>query len=189
MGTSPNIGIVNLSIGINTTRSLLFSWNGRLFRKIKCHSYSRTIRHIKISDNQRSDHIFVTMLIQGLFYGATINAVAAFGEEYGWRGFLQQQYSYMGFWRMSLVIGFIWGLWHIPIIIQGYNYPQNPILGMGMMTIFTILFTPLISYIRIKSGSVIPAAIMHGTLNATAGIAIIFTRGGSDLTVGVTGIS
>ncbi|NYB51777.1 MAG: CPBP family intramembrane metalloprotease [Methanobacteriaceae archaeon] len=133
--------------------------------------------------------IFVTMIIQGLIYGATINAVAAFGEEYGWRGFLQKQYSYMSFWKMSLVIGVIWGLWHAPIIIQGYNYPQNPIIGVFMMIGFTVLFTPLIAYVRIRSGSVIAAAIMHGTLNATAGIAILFTSGGSDLTVGVMGLA
>jgi len=133
--------------------------------------------------------IFVSMVIQGLIFGATLNAVAAFGEEYGWRGFLQKQYSYMSFWKMSLLIGVIWGLWHVPIIIQGYNYPQHPVLGVAMMTIFTVLFTPLIAYIRIRSGSVIAAAIMHGTLNATAGLSFIFTTGGSDLTVGVMGLA
>ncbi|MCC7563744.1 MAG: hypothetical protein KO275_04465, partial [Methanobacterium sp.] len=38
--------------------------------------------------------IFLSAIIQGLIYGPTINAVAAFGEEYGWRGFLLKQYSY-----------------------------------------------------------------------------------------------
>lgn len=133
--------------------------------------------------------IFITLMIQGLIYGATINAVAAFGEEFGWRGFLQKQYSFMSFWKMAIVIGVIWGLWHAPLIIQGYNYPQNPVLGIFMMTIFTVLFTPLIAYIRIKSKSVIAAAIMHGTLNATAGISFMFVSGGSDLTVGVMGLA
>lgn len=133
--------------------------------------------------------IFLTSIIQGLIYGPTINAVTAFGEEYGWRGFLQKQYNYLSFWKMSLFIGIIWGLWHAPIIIQGYNYPQNPVLGVFMMVIFTVLFTPLIAYVRIKSGSVITAAIMHGTLNATAGISLLFTTGGSDLTVGVMGLA
>lgn len=133
--------------------------------------------------------IFISALIQGLIYGPTINAVAAFGEEYGWRGFLQKQYSYMSFWKMSLVIGIIWGLWHAPIIIQGYNYPQHPVLGVFMMIVFTVLFTPLIAYVRIRSGSVIAAAIMHGTLNATVGISLLYTMGGSDLTVGVMGLA
>lgn len=133
--------------------------------------------------------IFVSALIQGLIYGPTINAVAAFGEEYGWRGFLLKQYSYLGFWKMSLIIGIIWGFWHAPIIIQGYNYPQNPVLGVFMMIGFTVLLTPLIVYIRIRSGSVITAAIMHGCINATAGLSLLFTTGGSDLTVGLMGLA
>jgi membrane protease YdiL (CAAX protease family) len=133
--------------------------------------------------------IFVSAIIQGLIYGPTINAVAAFGEEYGWRGFLQKQYSYLSFWKMSLIIGIIWGLWHAPIIIQGYNYPQNPVLGVFMMIGFTVLLTPLISYIRIRSESVIAAAIMHGCINATAGLSLLFTMGGSDLTIGLMGLA
>lgn len=134
-------------------------------------------------------NILLLSIIQGLIFGVTINAVAAFGEEYGWRGFLQKQLGYMNFWKMALIIGIIWGLWHAPIIIQGYNYPQHPVLGVFMMIIFTVLFTPLIAYIRIGSESVIAAAIMHGTLNATAGISFLFIAGGNDLTVGELGLA
>jgi len=133
--------------------------------------------------------ILLITIIQGLIAGITINAVAAFGEEFGWRGFLQKQYSFMGFWKMSLVIGIIWGVWHAPLIIQGYNYPQNPSLGVFMMTIFTTLFTPLIIYVRIRAKSVIAAAIMHGSLNATAGLSFMFVSSGNDLLVGLMGLS
>ncbi|ASC70097.1 hypothetical protein XM38_010270 [Halomicronema hongdechloris C2206] len=41
-------------------------------------------------------------------------------EEIGWRGFalpmLQQQYS--GF-RASIILGFLWALWHVPVIVLG----------------------------------------------------------------------
>lgn len=134
-------------------------------------------------------NILLSSIVQGLIFGATINAVAAFGEEFGWRGFLQKQFEYMGFWKMALIIGIIWGLWHAPIIIQGYNYPQHPVWGVFMMIIFTFLFTPLIAYVRIKSESVIAAAIMHGTLNATAGISFLFIAGGNDLTTGELGLA
>lgn len=126
-------------------------------------------------------------LVQGLFAGATINAVAGFGEELGWRGFLQKQLGYLGFWRSSLLIGAVWGIWHAPLVLQGHNYPQHPELGVFMMTIWTLLLAPVFSYITIKSGSVIAAAILHGTLNATYGLAIMLIKGGSDLTVGLTG--
>lgn len=128
-------------------------------------------------------------LIQGLIAGATINAVVAFGEELGWRGFLQMELSSLGFWRSSLLIGLIWGIWHAPIILQGHNYPQHPTLGVLMMTIFCLLLGPIFSYIRIKARSVVAAAVAHGSLNGTAGISILLLKGGSDLTVGLLGFA
>ncbi len=128
-------------------------------------------------------------LIQGLIAGITINAVAGFGEELGWRGFLQREFSYMGFWKSSILIGLVWGIWHAPIILQGHNYPQHPAGGMFMMVIFCLLLAPIFSYIRIKSKSVIAAAIIHGSLNATAGLAIMVVGKGSDLIIGVTGLA
>jgi membrane protease YdiL (CAAX protease family) len=128
-------------------------------------------------------------LVQVLFYGITINAIAGFGEELGWRGFLVREYKDLKFWDASLRIGFIWGIWHAPIILMGHNYPQHPVLGVGMMIIWCMLLSPLFLYIRIKTHSVIGAAIMHGTLNASAGIPLMFIAGGNDLTAGATGFT
>jgi membrane protease YdiL (CAAX protease family) len=134
-------------------------------------------------------HIFWIALIQGLFAGITINAVAGFGEELGWRGFLLREFNYMGFWKSSAIIGLIWGIWHVPIILQGHNYPQHPVEGVFMMIIFCLLLSPLFSYIKLKSKSVVAAAIIHGSLNATSGLAIMIVKGGNDLITGVTGIA
>ncbi|MBN2348518.1 MAG: CPBP family intramembrane metalloprotease [Bacteroidales bacterium] len=132
--------------------------------------------------------IWIT-LIQGLIAGITINAVAGFGEELGWRGFLLRQFRNMPFLKASVIIGFIWGVWHAPVILLGHNYPQHPQFGVLMMTLWCILLTPLFLYITIKSKSVIAASVMHGTLNGTAGVAIILIKGGNDLFVGVTGLA
>lgn len=126
-------------------------------------------------------------VFQGLFAGVTVNAIAAFGEELGWRGFLVNELKPLGFWKMTLLSGFIWGVWHAPLVIQGHNYPQHPQIGVFMMIIWCILLTPLINYVRIKANSVVAAAIFHGTLNAVYGIAIMMIYGGNDLQVGLTG--
>jgi uncharacterized protein len=129
------------------------------------------------------------ILIQGLIAGVTINAIAAFGEELGWRGFLLKEFKEMHFFKAGFIIGFIWGIWHAPLILMGWNYPQHPQIGVLMMTIFCIFLTPLFLYITIKSKSVIAAAILHGTLNGTYPISLILTDGGNDLTVGLTGLA
>lgn len=134
-------------------------------------------------------HPIVLALLQGLIAGVTINAVAAFGEELGWRGLLWTEWRSWGFWRASAAIGAVWGLWHAPLILQGHNYPQHPAAGVGMMIVFCILLSPLFSYVRQRTGSVLAAAVMHGSLNGTFGLSIMLIQGGNDLTVGLTGLA
>jgi len=147
------------------------------------------LAQMKASLEQLPVHPFFLTIGQGLIAGITINALFAFGEELGWRGFLLQELKPLGFARASLLIGFIWGLWHAPLILQGHNYPQHPVIGVFMMIVFCILLTPLLNYITLRAKSVIAAAIMHGSVNGLAGIAIIMLSGGSDLTIGLTGLA
>ncbi len=126
-------------------------------------------------------------MAQGVVAGATINAVAAFGEEAGWRGWLYRELRPLGFWTSSLVVGTLWGLWHAPLILQGYNYPEHPLAGVGMMTAMCIGVSPAMTMLRDKTDSVASAAMFHGVFNATAALSLLYVAGGSDLTVGVTG--
>lgn len=133
--------------------------------------------------------LIVISLLSGLFAGATINAIFAFGEESGWRGYLLSQFKGQHFSKSALIIGAIWGVWHSPIILLGHNYPEHPVAGVFMMVLFCMAFALLIQYFRIKSGSVIVAAIMHGTFNAVAGLNILLINNFNDLLCGSTGLA
>lgn len=98
--------------------------------------------------------------------GATFNAVFGFGEEFGWRGYLLWELAPLGFWKASLAIGAVWGVWHAPLILAGHNYPSFSIIGVGAFPIACIALAPLFTYIVIRSQSVLPAAIFHGVFNA-----------------------
>lgn len=128
-------------------------------------------------------------LVSGLIAGCTINAVAAFGEEYGWRNYLVNALRGQKFWKAALLIGLVWGIWHAPLILLGHNYPQHPVAGVGMMCVFCVLLGVIELWIVLKTGSVVPAAIMHGTVNAISGTALYLIQGGNDLTVGMPGLS
>ncbi|HHY37750.1 MAG TPA: CPBP family intramembrane metalloprotease [Clostridia bacterium] len=131
------------------------------------------------------------LLVQGLVAGITTNAVAAFGEELGWRGFLQREFGLMGlgFWRSSALVGFIWGIWHAPLILQGHNYPRHPAAGVFMMIIGALLMLPILGYIRLKAKSVIAAAVFHRTFNGTYALSIMTIKGGNDLLTGTLGLA
>jgi membrane protease YdiL (CAAX protease family) len=133
-------------------------------------------------------HPFWLLLLQGLVAGPTVNAVAGFGEEVGWRGLLLRELEGLGIWKSSLVIGPVWGLWHAPLILHGHNYPDHPWAGVFLMCVFTTLLSPLMAFIVFKADSVIAAAIFHGTINAFAGLPLVMIRGGDDLTTGMTGL-
>lgn len=114
---------------------------------------------------------FWTLVALGgiVIVGATVNGILTFGEEFGWRGYLLWELAPLGFWKASLAIGAVWGIWHAPLIIAGHNYPSFPFIGVVAFTITCIAMAPLFTYLVICSRSVIPAAIFHGVFNA-AGI-------------------
>lgn len=78
--------------------------------------------------------------------------------------------------------GVIWGLWHAPLILLGYNYPLHPWLGLLAFCLVCTLLTGVFGWVRQRSGSVWPAAYGHGLFNALAGTAlIVFQRAGSEV--------
>ena len=133
--------------------------------------------------------MIITTVISGLFAGATINALFAFGEEYGWRNYLVSALKEKKFVCASIFIGIVWGIWHFPLILLGHNYPQHSVAGVFMMVVFCILLSVMLMYFRKKSGSVIVAAIMHGTINAVAGITMLVVTPANDLLNGATGLA
>ena len=133
--------------------------------------------------------VIAISLASGLFAGATINAVFAFGEEVAWRGFLVKEFKGRKFLSTALWTGVIWGFWHAPIILNGHNYPDHPVAGVFMMVLMCLALTPMLLYFRRKSGSVVVPAIMHGTFNAVVGVSILFVTPYNDLLLGGAGLA
>ena len=52
----------------------------------------------------------VSLVISGLIAGITVNAIAAFGEEYGWRNYLVGALRGKKFCPAALFIGVVWGI-------------------------------------------------------------------------------
>lgn len=130
-----------------------------------------------------------TTLINGLLAGATINAVLAFGEEIAWRGFLVKVLQGKKFILAAIVIGLVWGAWHFPLVLNGLNYPSHPVIGVFIMILMCISFTPILLYFRLKSGSVIVPTIMHGTFNAMIPNFTMLVMPANDLLIGGMGLA
>jgi membrane protease YdiL (CAAX protease family) len=101
-----------------------------------------------------------------LFTGVIVNTTYAFGEEFGWRGFLLPNLLYLGKLKACLISGVIWGVWHTPLILMGHLYDDYSILGILMMTVMCVFLGIIFGWLTIASGSLIPAIVAHAALNA-----------------------
>ncbi len=117
----------------------------------------------------------ISQTVLAFTLGILYNMIFTFGEEFGWRGYLLPRLSPLGGILAAIITGIVWGLWHAPIIVlNGYNYPGHPWLGVIMMVIFTIALSMIFAWLRFRSGSVWPSTLAHAALNAQAGFAIVF---------------
>jgi len=95
-----------------------------------------------------------------------------FGEEYGWRGFLQDELMGLGRRPGALLVGLVWGVWHIPVILSGaHTYPATG-LGIALGLVFFVLWGFVQSYAVLKTGSIWVAAFLHGLVNSVYGFSM-----------------
>jgi len=103
--------------------------------------------------------LFVSLFLRG-----------AFGEELGLRGFaLPHLQKRMTPFRASLIIGFFWGAWHLPVLLgrDPISIVAFILLSFGLSFIFTWLFNG-------SGESLIPGLLFHATQNWEEGFETFF---------------
>jgi len=120
--------------------------------------------------------------VQGLAYFAAnyglsallfsvVNGLAAFGEELGWRGYLQDRLvRRYGKGGGITLLGLVWGFWHFPLILIGYNYPELPVLGaLVLFPLTTVCASFVLAWLTTRAKSLWPAVLAHGSVNTFYG--------------------
>lgn len=99
---------------------------------------------------------------------AIFNLVAATGEEFAWRGFLQGHLIvHFGVRRGILIVSAVWAAWHLPALLAGYNFPEHPYLGALVLFPLQMIGASLFfGWLTIRAGSFWPAALAHGAVNS-----------------------
>lgn len=117
--------------------------------------------------------LLLSMAINVVIIGPLLGLIITFGEEYGWRGFLQTELIRLGRIRGVFLLGVIWGIWHWPIIWMGYNYPGQPLLGSLFMVGYCIILAYFLAYAVFKSKGVWTAAYLHALNNQALSFFVI----------------
>lgn len=122
--------------------------------------------------------LVVAQVVAGMTIGAVFNSLFAFGEEYGWRGYLLPRLmDRLGAWKGILLHGAIWGIWHAPLIaLTGYNYPKHPYLGVLLFVVFCTLLGIVFAWLQLGSRSVLAPTLAHGVFNAVAGLPLLLLK-------------
>lgn len=121
----------------------------------------------------------IAIQVAALPVAAFVNLIPALGEELGWRGWLLPRLMPLGTLPALLVSGVIWGLWHAPLILLGYNYPDAPgWLGLTAMVGMCVVVGAVFGWLRLRSGSVWPAALAHAAFNGAGGTYLLFAKAG-----------
>ena len=131
------------------------------------------------ADVQALPMIIIAQIVSALTFAPLINMLFALGEEIGWRGFLFPELTkHISRAKAHIIAGLIWGVWHTPINMMGHNYgldyPGYPWMGIIAMCIFTFSAGVILSWLTENTGSIWPAALGHGAINAAAGLPILF---------------
>ena len=67
------------------------------------------------------------------------------------------------------------------LIAMGYNYYQYPLPGVFLFVLWTTFVGIFFGWLKIKSKSVLTAALGHGAINAYVGFGIIFAQTNNQL--------
>lgn len=102
------------------------------------------------------------------------NALLAAGEEIGWRGYLMPTLQQR--WGTAVAVlgsGAIWGAWHAPVILLGFNFDRPNIGGVLLMVAGGIAVGAWLSWLALRARAVWPAVFAHGAMNAAAGLYLL----------------
>lgn len=125
--------------------------------------------------------LVLVQIVQAILIAPLINSFFTFGEEWGWRGYLQPKLMGLGWRRAMIAMGIIWGVWHWPVIFMGYeygfDYPGAPWLGPVVFLWFTFVAGTFLGWLTVKGRSVWPAVIGHAAINGIAALPVLFVQG------------
>jgi uncharacterized protein len=121
--------------------------------------------------------------------GLAIGTLFALGEEIGWRGYMLPRLFSFGVVPAMLIVGFLHGVWHLPIMLTTdyYHNTGNPLLVVPLFLVTVTLAGVFFGFIRIWTGSVWAVAIAHAAANTAWEIMTEMTQTKSPLVLEYVG--
>jgi tetratricopeptide (TPR) repeat protein len=81
----------------------------------------------------------------------------------------------------AVVTGVIWAIWHYPLMLRGYNFPDNRLLGLLVFPVSTISLSIIFGWLRLKTGSIWSSSLAHAATNGIGGLTLLLFGGGASM--------
>jgi membrane protease YdiL (CAAX protease family) len=107
------------------------------------------------------------------------------GEEYGWTSYLRLRLFPERPFASTLATGLIWAVWHYPLAFLGYIEFANVALGLFVWTVSFMFQEVILTWFRMRSGSVWAASLAHAGNNMVLAL-LVGTALGDDRPVAQT---
>jgi membrane protease YdiL (CAAX protease family) len=103
----------------------------------------------------------IPLIFNGLIHGGM-------SEEFGWRGYVLPRFQAK--WNAlisSLILGVIWGVWHLPLLFAGMQSANSVAELVLWQTLVAIFFTWVFNN---TNGSILAVVIFHAMVNTSGDI-------------------
>ena len=103
----------------------------------------------------------IPLIFNGLIHGGM-------SEEFGWRGYVLPRFQAK--WNAlisSLILGVIWGVWHLPLLLAGVGSANSVVELLSWQALVAIFFTWVFNN---TNGSILAVVIFHAMVNTSGDI-------------------
>ncbi len=123
------------------------------------------------------------LIVPQLMAIAIVAAPLLWGEEFGWRAYLQPRIFPGKPVRAAAATGLIWAVWHYPLTLRGYNYPDHPVLGSLLFIPICVMLAYIFDWLRRRTRSIWSSSLAHSATNSIGGLATLWFAGGASTLV------
>jgi len=105
-------------------------------------------------------------ILMSLTTGPITNGLHAFGQEFGWRGYLLQKLLPLGKRNALIISSAVAGVWYGPFVFLGLHFADKSLAGVLMFATLITLLGICLGHLRLISGSLLVTSFAHGVFNA-----------------------
>ncbi len=110
-------------------------------------------------------HRLLSLPVLRLTIAALIATPILWGEEFGWRSYLQLRLFGSRPLFAAIATGLVWGVWHFPLLARGSEFPLHPYWGLAIFPLGTVLYSIVLGWLRLRSRTVWTSSFAHSAIN------------------------